>query len=763
MPLQPLQSCYNTTSVYPNRKQHTVKSEESAPNSIIKKLDLEGYIAEFTRFFAREKPVAMQGDVNQHYRYIKALSTVEFPAPKPTPNLDRELNLISKQGVLGLEEIYAFVTIVSYFNRLKVAKLPEPLRSWIDEIEIPEAIEAILAYFTDEGQINTQRDPELHRIEAALKRNKQEIKETLYKLAHSAKLRDYLVDSQVHFNGGEETLLVRGGFNKIIKATVVARSEGGYFYIIPQSVSHLKERESALLSNREEIIWRYCKEISATLHSWERFLRFLNSAFDRFDHYQARVAFAKAKEYEFVLPNKSKRVKLEDFAHPAIDDPVPVTIDLHKQIMLITGVNAGGKTMLLKSLLSAVYMSKYLLPFKCDAARTQIGHYGHIEAVIDDPQSVKNDISTFAGRMKEFAALFGRENAIVGVDEIELGTDSDEAASLFRVMLDTLRKRGITFVVTTHHKRLASLMASDDEVELIAALYDEERRVPTYTFLQGSIGKSYAFETAQRYGVPVAIVNRAKAVYGEDKENLNELIERSTTLEREMRHKIAKIDEELKAVERQKRRLLEEEERLKEQHRKAIATLENRYNAATKKAREALKAKESTEGRRLLNEAHKRKSVEVKEPILQKSEPLKEGDLVKYRSHKGELLAIRGKDATIEVDGLKMRVPLKALKKRTPTPKAKVPLKPKKATHHVEKSGGSVSVKLLGMYGDEAIDTVDKFLSDALVNGLSEVQIIHGTGGGVLAKLVTDYLKKHPKIQRFYRMQGNLGITIVEL
>jgi DNA mismatch repair protein MutS2 len=433
--------------------------------------------------------------------------------------------------------------------------------------------------------------------------------------------------------------------------------------------------------------------------------------------------------------------------------------------MLITGVNAGGKTMLLKSILSAVYMSKYLLPFKCDVSRTEVGHFKHIEAVIDDPQSVKNDISTFAGRMQEFAKLFQKEDAIVGVDEIELGTDSDEAASLFRVMLEELRKKGIHFIVTTHHKRLASLMASDDEVELVAALYDEERRMPTYTFLQGSIGKSYAFETAQRYGVPVGIVNQAKKVYGEDKDNLNELIEKSTSLEREMRHKIAQIDEDLKHVEKKKRNLEAEEVKLQERHRKALATLENRYNAATKKAREALKVKESTEGRRLLNEAHQRKEFKQKELKKVDELPLKEGDKVKYRSHKGELLSLKGKEATIIVDGLKMRVPLAQLKRRGDVPK--VHMKPKqrtpKADVSVEKSGASVSVKLLGMYADEALDTVDKFLSDALVNNLNEVQIIHGTGGGVLAKLVTDYLKKHPKINKFYRQPGNLGITVVEL
>jgi len=731
--------------------------------TLTQKLDLDGYIAQFEQFFARVKPVAMQGDVNQHFRHIKALSKAQFPEPKPVPSLEGPLNRIKKQAVLGLEEIYAFVTIVMYFNTLKASELPEPTASWIREIEVPEAILEVVGYFDEKGEINTQIDPELYDIERAIKANKAAIKEALYKMVHAPSLSDYLVDSQIHYQNGEETILVRGGFNNVVKATVVGRSSGGHFYIIPQRIASLKERESELLSRREEVIYRYCKKISAVFYTWERFLRFVDREYDRFDHYQARVAFARAHDYEFVLPDRQRGVALADFAHPAIEDPVPVTIELNRSVMLITGVNAGGKTMLLKSILSAVYLSKYLLPFRCDAQRTRVGHYKRIEAVIDDPQSVKNDISTFAGRMMEFAKLFEKRDTLVGVDEIELGTDSDEASSLFRVMLEALRERGITFVVTTHHKRLASLMGADEDVELIAALYDEARRVPTYTFLQGSIGKSYAFETAERYGIPPSIVEQAKVIYGEDKENLSELIEKSTSLEREMRHKIAELDSQGEALERKKRHLEELEEKLSEKHRKELATLENRYNAATKRAREALKAKESTEGRRLLNEAHRfKEQTRKKKPVEQEKIPLKEGDRIKYRSHRGELLAIRGDGATILIDGMKMRVPLSQIKRSGELPKASMP-KQKTVKVHVEKGGASVSVKLLGMYGDEAIETVDKFLSDALVNGLSEVQIIHGTGGGILAKLVTEYLREHPKIRNFYRMPGNLGVTIVEL
>lgn len=731
--------------------------------TLTQKLDLDQYIDNFKNFYARDKEIDMQGDINQHFRYIEALSKVEFPNMKEVPNLDDELNKLKKQGVLRLQEIYAFATMIGYFNSLKAIELPEPLGKWIREIDVPVEVNDVLLYFTDEGNINPEREPQLYDIERALKMNKSELKDKLYRLAHSSTLKDYLVDTQIHFLNGEETLLVRGGFNKVVKASVVGRTTGGFFYILPQSISHLKEKESDLLSRKEEVIFRYCQKFSAIFGKWHLFMRFINREYDRFDHYQARVIFARAYDYQFILPSKRKVVKLSGFCHPAIENPKPVNINLEKSVMLVTGVNAGGKTMLLKSLLSAVYMSKNLLPFRCNEEKTEVGHFKSIEAVIDDPQSVKNDISTFAGRMVEFAKLFDKENAIVGVDEIELGTDSDEAASLFRVMLDELRKKGITFIVTTHHKRLASLMSVDENVELIAALYDEEQRKPTYTFLQGSIGKSYAFETAQRYGIPERIVIEAKKVYGEDKENLNELIEKSTSLEREMRLKIEKIDEELKAVERKKEDLETIEERLNEQHRKAIATLENRYNAATKRALEAMKAKESTEGRRLLNDAHKHKerSKEAKEAQQPEKAELKVGDRVKYRTSKGDLLSIRGKDATIEVDGLKMRVPLSQLRYIGEVKKIH---KQAKTSVNIEKSGrGSISIKLLGCYADEAIEKLDVFLSDALVNGFGEVEIIHGTGSGILKKVIIDYLKSYRKLQSFHGEKGNLGITMVKL
>ncbi len=731
-------------------------------SSLYKKLDIEEYINGFKNFLARDKDIAMIGDTNLHFKFIKELSLLEFKPPKNVLSLNNQLNRLKKQAILSIDEIYSFVQILEYFNYLKSLTLPPLISNWINDIILPSQIGDIITYFTDKGDINSQKDEELLNIENAILLNKKAIKDSLYNILRSSHLSEFLVDSQIHFINNEETLLVRGGFSNAVKASVIARSSSGFFYILPQSLSDLKAKESALMSQKELIILRYCKDFSSIMSENERFLSFINREFDRFDHYQARIFFAKSKDYEFVLPQKSNKVILSNFAHPALHDPVPISLSFEKKILLITGVNAGGKTMLLKSILSAVFMSKYLLPFRCNIAKTHIGHFDIIDAIIDDPQSVKNDISTFAGRMVEFAKLFEKKNAIIGVDEIELGTDSDEAASLFRVLLEELAKKDIYFIVTTHHKRLASLLAPNKETGLIAALFDEEKRIPTYTFLEGSIGKSYAFETALRYGIPRDIVSKVVKLHGEDKERLNELIENQAMLELKMRQKLEDIEAERQRLGRKHKSLIELEEKLNQNFESQKTNLEVAYRDALHKAQEALKQHESKEGRRLLNDANK-----ILQPLKQEKakpiEALREGDKVKYRSHKGMVLSIASDYATIDVDGLKIKVDLANLRKIGDEEKSIKPKKPLKVVATVEKGRAAVSVKLIGMFGDEAIDKLDRFISDALVHNFSEVQVIHGGGAGILAKLVGEFLKNHPKIKNFYRMPGNLGITVVEL
>jgi len=438
---------------------------------LINKLDLSEYITSFSKLFAREKSIILEGDINIHYKIISKLSKYNIKEPYKIENLDQQIMHIQKQGVLRVYEIYEFIKIINYFLYLKKFNFEGKLLEIMDKIIIPNDILKVCEYFDDKSNIKEGVNEDYDNIKQDLHKNKEEIKQNLYKIINSSKIKSYLVDMQVHFINNEETLLLRAGFNHVLNGSVIDRSNTGFFYVVPHSISNLKQKQSDLKNKQEEILFKFCKEISHIFEKNLLFLKFINKEFDKFDHYQARIFFAKINDKNFILPSKNTENRLVDFYHPALINPKSISIDFSKKVIMITGVNAGGKTMMLKSILSAVFLSKYLIPYNAHQS-TVISNFKSINAVLDDPQSVKNDISTFAGRMLEFSKLFSIKNAIVGVDEIELGTDSDEAASLFKVMIEDLIKNDIKIIITTHHKRLAALMASNENVELIAALYD---------------------------------------------------------------------------------------------------------------------------------------------------------------------------------------------------------------------------------------------------------------------------------------------------
>lgn len=731
--------------------------------NLIKKLDLSDYITSFSKLFARDKSIILEGDINIHYKLIDELGRFDFKAPLSVENLDSQLIHLQKQGILKIYEIFEFVKIVNYFLYLKRFNFEGKLFEWIDKIVIPNDILKICQYFDDKSNLKEGVNEDFDNIKHAIYKNKEDIKQSLYKTVNSSKLRPYLVDMQVHYINEQECLLLRGGFSNILSGSVIDRSNSGFFYVVPHSISELKQKQNDLRNKQEEILFKLCKEISSTFEKNLLFLKFINKEFDRFDHYQARIFFAKIGDKNFILPSKSSVNKLVEFSHPALANAKPISIDFSKSVVMITGVNAGGKTMMLKSILSAVFLSKYLLPYKAHKD-TKVINFKYINAVLDDPQSVKNDISTFAGRMVEFSKLFSSKNSIVGVDEIELGTDSDEAASLFKVMIEDLIQKDIKIVITTHHKRLAALMASNPDVELIAALYDEENQRPTYEFLQGTIGRSYAFETALRYGIPLNVVKKAKEVYGDDKDRLNELIERSSELEREYKQKIQKLNSEIENYQRLSNNLKEQKEKLDEHIYVEKSKLHKEYKDAREEAKKAIKTKLIEDSHRHLNISHKI----VKEIEVEKAEDeivdFKVNDRVKYRNTKGSIVSIKGAKAFIETDaGLKMQVLLSELKRSgNPLPKPK-----KKVSLSVAKpQSGDIKLDLHGQRAEEAIENLDKFISDALLAGFEEILVYHGIGTGKLAFAVKEFLKKHPKVKSFedaHPSSGGFGAKVIKL
>ncbi|MBV5278367.1 MAG: endonuclease MutS2 [Campylobacteraceae bacterium] len=731
---------------------------------LFSKLDLVDYATSFKTFLAREKPLYMEGDSNLHFKFIGELLAKERLSPLPElPSLDTPLAHLGKLGVLRIYEIFSFVKMVKYMAYLKEALVDKALGEWISKILIPPEIMEICRYFDEKGELKPSVDEQFLHIAQNLKAVKEEMNSTLRRIISTEKVALYLADRQIHYVNNQEALLMRGGFNHVLKGNVIGRSSSGFFYVVPESLSKLVGKESELIDKKEELIYKYSKIISAVFSKSVKFLSFVNKEFDRFDSYYARVAYARFKDLEFVLPSRNQSIKLTNFAHPALSAPKPISIDFSKQVLMITGVNAGGKTMLLKSILSAAILSKYLLPMKIDAEKSSIGSFKELFAILDDPQNVKNDISTFAGRMNEFSKLFGKKGALIGVDEIELGTDADEAASLFKVMIEKLIDKEMKVVITTHHKRLASLLATHPEVELLAAIYDVKSERPTYGFLKGTIGKSYAFETALRYGIPSTLIAEARELYGEDKEKLNELIQKNIDLELEMRKTAQTLDEKLQEVEKLKESLKNEKEKVGLDFDVAYTKMSKEFSEAIGEAKKAIKSQDPKEAHRLLNKANALKKETKEITPIQVKEPLHVGDKIKYGNSKGEIKSIKKEEAIIECEGISLRVPLHKLKR---SGNAHVKMPKKGASITKEMPSGSVILDLHGLRGEEAVERLDKFLSDALMNGFDEVLVYHGIGTGKLAYAVRTFLSTYPALVSYGDApinQGGYGATLIKL
>ncbi len=736
--------------------------------SLIKQLDLEDFFKNFESFLARPKDLFLQGDSKIHLRYIQALETLSFTPPQSVKNLDFSLALLKKFGYLKLEEIFEFIKIIRYFHYLKSLKCEGILEEWFNQILIPEAIFKISKSFLENGSLKEGIYLELDSINAGMERIKREISQVMSQILNQNKLNPYLVDKQIHLINDEECLLLKAGFHHILKGQILNRSATGFFYVLPQSIANLKDRYNELNNKKEEQLFNISREISNTFTKHLLFLNFINKEFDRFDNYQARLFFARAKNLEFLAPkSEDSSIILSEFRHPALKNPKSISLTFKEQILMITGVNAGGKTMLLKSILSATFLAKHLIPLPINAHQSSIGSFKHLHLILEDPQNSKNDISTFGGRMVQFSQILKDRGGLIGVDEIELGTDSDEAASLFKVLLENLMQKGNKIIITTHHKRLAALMAGDSRVQLLAALFDEEREMPTFSFLSGTIGKSYAFETALRYGIPKTLVSEAKILYGEDKEKLNELIENSSRLEMQLQNEILKVEQKSANLEQKILHLKDKELALEQVFLKSQKELESAYVEAIDAAKKAIKEQSPQNIHRQISFANKLLN-KAKNTNFQESQTLQEtrvfapNERIKYRNHRGVILSLNKDKALIQLeDGIKLKVSIKEIK-----PYGNLPTPPQTKIQIQTPQNANVILDLHGLRADDALEKLEEFISNSLIAGFDEVLIYHGIGTGRLSSIVRDFLKSHPKVIDFADAPpkaGGFGAKIVKL
>ena len=172
-------------------------------NEISKKLDLSEHINNLSSFFARQKSPILEGDINIHYKFIKALDDVELIELPLMPNLDSELLKLSKEGILTLDTIYLFIKQIYFFNKLKAKTMPPIWQEFLNSIEVPKDILEIASFFNDKGELEESKVSELYEVKRALNSLKERKKEVLRSLINSSKLQEFLIDSQIHLYYGQ--------------------------------------------------------------------------------------------------------------------------------------------------------------------------------------------------------------------------------------------------------------------------------------------------------------------------------------------------------------------------------------------------------------------------------------------------------------------------------------------------------------------------------------------------------------------------------
>jgi DNA mismatch repair protein MutS2 len=464
--------------------------------------------------------------------------------------------------------------------------------------------------------------------------------------------------------------------------------------------------------------------------------------------------------------------------------PIDVPLTATAPVLVVTGPNAGGKTVALKTvgLLGLMVQAGLHIPASPDSV---LPVFGGVYADIGDEQSIAHDLSTFSAHISRLrtilAAADGR--SLVLLDEIGAGTDPGEGAALGNAILEVLANRGTQVVATTHLDGIKAFVAQNPRMQNGAVEFDLDRMQPLYKLHIGFPGRSFAIDVASRLGIPSSIVQRAREFVGDTAAGVAALLDRLHTLESRRADEAERAGQEHAAAVRAR----EEAEGLTRDLRARVEALRVRTGqlvgevaAEARRRVEALVAdlrrgQSVQEARQAVRKLAELPNAALAELVT--TVPVEDGDVPPLRIEPGQQVRIRhlGQVGTVlsetNAQGLvevqlpvgKTRVPVAALSSAGPAP-------PRRDAPVVWTAGAgdslSAEINVIGRTVEEATERVGRYLEDALLGGLTRVRIIHGKGTGRLRRGISALLKEHPLVAGFQLAsfdEGGAGATVVDL
>ncbi len=745
--------------------------------------------------------------------------------------LDVEDRPLDPLQLLGLTRLLESVSIVAAALR-RIALAPDTGRGAAalaaiasGAAEFDLEIAAVRRAIEPSGEVSDRASTALRDIRESLRRQRAKLRSTLDALTRSREHSKYLQDQIITDRNGRYVVVVRAEHQEAIPGIVHGSSaSGASVYLEPLSTVALNNDIVTLAERERAEIQRILTALTDGFRGRHDDLVATFDAAADIDELYAKTELA--RRVDGIAPELAAdgRLEFRGARHPLLipamreltegrrdTQGVVVASDLvvvpPARALVISGPNTGGKTVALKAfgLLAMMAQAGLLIPVEPGSRFTP---FTTIFADIGDEQSIAASLSTFSAHIANIVAMDEALTlpALVLLDEVGSGTDPAEGGALGAAIIDHFKRRGATVVATTHDEALKSYAATTEGVMTAGFGFNPETYAPTYRILYGAPGRSLAFEIAERLGMPGAVVADARS--------------RRSTRESQLAAHLARVDDELAAIERERlrqaefgatldaerRRVLEREARLTEREAVLKRRLDDRLNEKLREAR--------TEVDRIVGHLKQRANAiaEQAEQTARRGPVLSTGDVGKLRSDaraaleavggaadgagprpeapegleapplvgqtvfvrtfatEGTVRAVSGKHVEVDVRGKRMRVNLgdlgRAQRQTEGRPKAAPSPRPASGGMAERLTATTRELMVIGSTVDQAIDRAEKFLDDALLADERRLRVVHGMGTGRLREALTKFFRAHPLVSSVTAAadnEGGAGATIVEL
>lgn len=697
----------------------------------------------------------------------------------------------------------------------------------------PQLITKIDGILNKYGKIKDNASTELSRIRRELANTMGSISRSLNSILRNAQSEGY-VDKDVAptMRDGRLVIPVAPGLKRKIKGIVHDESASGKtVFIEPAEVVEANNRIRELEGDERREIIRILTEFSNTLRP--SIPEILQSY-----EFLAEIDFIRAKSH-FAIQTNSIKPSLENeqlldwtmAVHPLLQlslakhgkkvVPLDIELNLKRRILIISGPNAGGKSVCLKTVGLLQYMLQcgMLVPMH---ERSHVGLFGSIFIDIGDEQSIEDDLSTYSSHLTNMKIMMKNcnERSLILIDEFGGGTEPQIGGAIAEAVLKRFNIKGTFGVITTHYQNLKHFAEDHEGVVNGAMLYDRHLMQALFQLQIGNPGSSFAVEIARKIGLPEDVIADASEIVGSEYINADKYLQdivrdkrywegkRQTIRQREkhMEETIARYQAEMEELQKSRKEIIrqakEEAERLLQESnarientirtikeaqaekektrlvRQELADFRESIDNLTSKEQEDKIARKMEKLKEKQNRKKEKKQNGTKEqPAVQqtpKATPITEGCPVRIKgqSSVGEVLEINGKNAVVAFGSIKTTVKTERLERSNAVPQKQESAKSSFVSNQTQDSmyekklNFKQDIDVRGMRGDEALQAVTYFVDDAILVGMSRVRILHGTGRGILRTLIRQYLQTIPGVRHFadeHIQLGGAGITVVDL